>query len=70
MNQTLKELLPHIYFILAFMMAFLAIEKVTPFADQYGTYMALIEWLYIFGFICLLGNRKKDDFLDFAKRDK
>jgi len=58
MNRTIRELLPHIYFMFAFLMSFLAVEQAVPFADQYFTYSALVEWLFVFGFILLINQHK------------
>lgn len=54
-----KELLPHVYFILAFIMAFAAIEQAIPFADQYGSYAAVIMWVFLFGFYFSWKNRSE-----------
>jgi len=56
-NETLKALMPHVYFLLAFLMSFLAVEQSISFANQYGTYSAIVEWMFVFGFV-LLGSNK------------
>ncbi len=50
----------NIYFVMMFIMAFLAIEHVIPIAEQQSSYLALIYWLFLFGFGTFLQRKNKE----------